>query len=766
MAFFYYLKLILPTTTALPYVIHTLIFVVYIISAFNIKGGLYVFIFLLPVINSLPIIIIGKHYHIILFLFFALLLGFVVNYSGRIYDGNWFRHRSGLVFEADITKLLVLFTVIFTISTAITIYRYSNFYPFLTNNYHDLALNVDGAGSTDSIKWTLRFFFNYFTGIMLFAIVFMVLDKIRDIIKAIIVLMSSTFLSSLFAIYQYFFHPGLGNSRHWVNSGRFNGTFTDPNSLGAYVMLIFPLIVALIIFYKRWYQRLILAVFFVFFAVMVFISGSRSAFVGIGLSLLIFLVFFIRWLAGFLRGRTKNASRLKKTMILVVFIVLVLAVISGAVYTFMNEDSFLARASLVERTVDTVNTGIYHFKKYGLAEGLKSISNYRYILWGQAIAMTKDYPLSGVGMGAYNIELPNYFVKNRTGGIDTDFTGNYYLQISSELGLPGLITVLMVFFLMIRKVSLYFIWKKRTGAGYHKDNDGSSSIVTTGRQGLGAGYHKDNSEPPSIATAGRRGLSKGDYNDNNDWLLTGLFVSFISFLVGQFFGPHTNFIEIQFTFWLIMGLMLAFVRTGQREFLVKYGQGMNSGQAAGSAHVIKPAPLLLSRRIRFTLREKISGAFIILLFTVAFSVSSLTDLSINVNQNLYDIKGNHKGWTNNYGLYEEVTLDGETFRWSAGDASEVVEKKGSTIVIPMRDKIPIEVKKPLLVNVYVDNMPVKKAIIKLDEWTEVKFEIPDMARERFTLTFKFSRSWVPREVGLNMDTRELGAQIGPFEFSD
>ncbi len=66
-------------------------------------------------------------------------------------------------------------------------------------------------------------------------------------------------------------------------------------------------------------------------------------------------------------------------------------------------------------------------------------------------------------------------------------------------------------------------------------------------------------------------------------------------------------------------------------------------------------------------------------------------------QNLYDIKGNYKGWENNYGFYNEETIDGETFRWTSLNASEIVEKNGNKMIIPMKDTVPIEPEKLLTV---------------------------------------------------------------------
>jgi len=315
--------------------------------------------------------------------------------------------------------------------------------------------------------------------------------------------------------------------------------------------------------------------------------------------------------------------------------------------------------------------------------------------------MFKDYPLTGVGQGSYLLQLPNYFVINMTNFYNVDYSGNYYLQVLSELGLPGLVLILFVFYLLINKVFNYFRLKRRLKSF-----------------------------------------------ENSDWLLTALFISFISMLVGQIFGPHTNFEEVQFTLWLVIGLMIVYVKLKQTGFKEEL------------------KPLRICRSIRFDIGEKVALSVIVLVFISSMLISSLTSMSINVGQNLYDKKGNYKGWENSYGFYKVETIEDETFRWAGIDASEVVEKKGDRMIIPIKDAIPIEPQKPLLVNVFVNNCLVEKIRLEHNKWIDVVIDIPDSTRDHFTLTLTFSRSWVPKELGLTPDSRELGARIGEYRFID
>jgi len=61
---------------------------------------------------------------------------------------------------------------------------------------------------------------------------------------------------------------------------------------------------------------------------------------------------------------------------------------------------------------------------------------------------------------------------------------------------------------------------------------------------------------------------------------------------------------------------------------------------------------------------------------------------------------------------------------------------------------------------------VKKVTLEYNKWTDVQIDIPGFAKDRFTLTLTLSRSLIPKEIGLNFDTRELGIQVGEYRFVD
>jgi hypothetical protein len=110
---------------------------------------------------------------------------------------------------------------------------------------------------------------------------------------------------------------------------------------------------------------------------------------------------------------------------------------------------------------------LFHFDTYSSADRLNSslyrlgtlfnVKDYardhtlriRYELWGRALKMVEEYPLTGAGVG--NFYRNNVHYKNRAmGRWDFENAHNYYLQLSAELGIPGAVLFLALLF------SLYY----------------------------------------------------------------------------------------------------------------------------------------------------------------------------------------------------------------------------------------------------------------------------------------------------------------------
>lgn len=695
--------------------VNSLILIIFITSIYQIKAGTYIFIFFIPLLNSLTTILGIRSIDIILFLFFSLFMGFLIN-KGKVNKNELnFSSRPGIIFDEDIALSIFLLIIIIFISSAITIYRYLNFIPLLSMNYHNVVVNVDSTKSISAIFWTIKYFFNGVMGMALFIIIFNTFNKVRDVVRAVIIIICSNIIVISIGFYQHFIHPTFGSFRYWAEVNRINATFTDPNSLGNYLILVFPLFVISIIYFKKWYQRIIFSIVFIAFLIITLFTGSRGAFIGIILSTAVFAVLGLIRLLKLIIKKSKSSKIAKRIFIAIGCMILIVVFIFISLFSYILtvkpelKDMYRlpkTGMSLIDRTVDTIWMSYGVFRQAGLIEGFKSVSSERHFLWPQAVDMFTDYPITGVGVGSFFIELPNYYEKNNPSVKIMDFTGNYYLQIVSELGITGLILILAIFFLLIKKSLIFFFIN--------------------------------------------RDIFK---NKREAWLFRGFLISIISMIVMLFFGPHTNFNEIQFTFWLIIGLLIV---------LIKIIESNNRHDEKESGISIKqrkhfvPA-LCITQIISFSIKQRVSFIIIIMIFAGSMMAASWTGLSINIKQNIY-------GWENKYGLYGFEVIEGNSFRWSGIDGSEVIENNKGRMIIPVKDSDPKEHIIPLFIRFFIDNKLVKVVKITNKEWHEIELDLSGFPDDKLTFTISCSRSWVPKERGLTSDTRELGVMIGELQF--
>jgi putative inorganic carbon (hco3(-)) transporter len=699
--FFFYNSLTRYDNAAILLFSNFLFLFTFLITIINVKWGLYIFIFFIPLLNTLTTILEVNPIDFPMILFFAFFLGFICNYLQSIYYEKllFLRKRNG--FDREILIVIVVFSVICFFSALISIFRYANFYPFITNNYYNLKAAREQFDSTGAILWTNKFFFNYISGFLAAFAVFNICKKLKDIVNCIIAFVASTLLSSLMLFFQYSINPYVGSFRFWVETGRLNATFTDPNSLGAFTFLMFPIFITMIIYCKKWYLKLIFSIASIILMIMIILSGSRSSLLGIVITIIFFLVLGIS--IGLKKLRLFNAR--KKLYVILSIILIIILLLSSLLFVFLVDNpvkSKLLTIGLIQRATESGITFFSYLKTAGFTEALKSISNYRYIFGKMAILMFKDYPLTGVGTGGYLIELSDYYYNYERGFTIFDFSGNYYLQILSEMGAAGLILILFIFFLIMKKVSIFLRRNK---------------------------------------------------NAAKPWVLWGLFISFISMLVIQFFGPHTNFSEIQFVFWIIVGAMLAYLKISEFQ---NNREPDNNYDYAIERRPVRPV-ILISRNMGFGIVQKILLSIFLIIFIGIFFKASITTLSISAKQDKND-------WKNEYGFYNYESFQDVKARWISIDASTVLEKEGSILSLSLQDGSPVKHSTPNNIKVYIDNYFAGSIKLKDDSWYNLDLKIPAFTGKRITVTIVSSRSWVPKEVGLNNDSRDLAIRLGEFKF--
>jgi len=427
--YFFYLRYV-PLVTPFQIILIPILFIVFVLTMTNVRWGILFFIFAFPLINNLPYFF-GIYGHIphaptALVLFLAFFAGWLVH---SVFS------KSEISFEHPIFKPLILLSLLVFVSGIITFLRYANFYPFLSDYVYELITNTNGVTAGGAIMSSVFFSLNYLTG---FAFFFILLNTVKEkefIRKILVVLLISTSISIAFGFFQHYKDIEIANNPISFTQGFINGTFKDAMSFGGYLAVLIPVILSMVFFFKG-----IVRVFsFLVFISAVFIlpdTGSRSSIVALCLALVLFLGFYLIIL------KKQKSFSLKKILSIGAVILLIFAVIISIL--------LFSKGSVVYKRLDELWVS---YKEGGLEKALAERSASQ---WKMAAKMIKDYPFTGVGIGAFIIELPNYAETDQIPLRTTDSAENYFLQVGSELGIICLFFALWIFWLIFKQIKKGF----------------------------------------------------------------------------------------------------------------------------------------------------------------------------------------------------------------------------------------------------------------------------------------------------------------------
>ncbi|MBN2435239.1 MAG: O-antigen ligase family protein [Spirochaetes bacterium] len=414
--YFFYFKYI-PFINTFNLILFPILFLVLLCTVYRVESGILVFVFIFPLINNLPYFF-GIDWNIphaptalVLFLFFF--LGWLI---------HSFLRPPQLDFSHPIFKPMVIFTLVVFISAVLTLARFTNFFPFLSNRIYELPVNINGVRVGGAVMSVIFSSLNYITGFLFFVILYQTI-KTKEIFKKIMLVFSVSILISLFfALVQKYFSLSLGNTSFWINIERINATFKDPNSFGVVLSSYLPLVFGMIFFYNKKLRPFF--IFLIIFGLFIFPSiGSRSGLLGLGISI---FTFFILYFA-------RSEISLKKKLMFVFSVFLASILVAGSFYFISSQSNLYKR---IGWSIDVFNR----------QESLNKLFTRRLDFWTAGLNMVEDYPLTGVGIGSFIIELPNYLNQMGKPFRFTDSGENYFFQVGSELGLIGLIIILWLFY--------------------------------------------------------------------------------------------------------------------------------------------------------------------------------------------------------------------------------------------------------------------------------------------------------------------------------
>ncbi|MCG2816426.1 MAG: hypothetical protein L6425_10900 [Candidatus Aminicenantes bacterium] len=280
--YLFYFKYV-PIVPAFQWVLLPILLFLFLITAINQKWGTLLFIFLFPLINSLPYFF-GIHDNIphaptalVLFLFYFLA------YLCRkfLLDDPWdIRH--------PLFQPVLLFSLFIFISAILTFLRFSNFYPILLGDFFELATNIRGVSAGGAVMSTIFTGLNYLSGFAFLMIVFELLKKEGMRRKITDVFVAGAFLGLLFGGIQLLFDRELGNNLSSISHGLINGTFKDAMSFSGFIVLAFPFLAGIAVKSAGW-RKVLAFLSCVLSLIMIVFTGSKIGLVCVVLSLFIML---------------------------------------------------------------------------------------------------------------------------------------------------------------------------------------------------------------------------------------------------------------------------------------------------------------------------------------------------------------------------------------------------------------------------------------------------------------------------------------------
>lgn len=725
---------------------------VFILTFLKRKYGLLLFVFLIPVINSVPHFFHFKSAPIGLILFFVLFISLLMRWA--IFGEEPFRFPSIPFFQS--------FFFISLLSLFLSFLRYSNFFPFSDNSIHDWVVNSANLRAGGAIFSVITESMVLISGLLFLSI--LIREDENFLFKSFYFFLAGLSMSALFSIFQAF-KGFIGVEELWIRLKRVSGLAEDPNSLGISLSLMIPFLLFLMVERKKLFP--IPVIFLFLFSI--FLSGSRSGFTNLFLSTIIFLYLFLK--SG------------KKRIILTISVLLILAL---SISSLLKSERF----NLSDRLIKSWNQ-LKGGKFQALAMG-------RTLLWKAGLLMARDYPISGVGLGAYITELPNFYKEYNLFYIAplseykkgypypfTDTSGNLYLQILSETGIPGLLSF-----------SIFWFYILLSSIRKNLNPFASSALLSFSFISL-FGFHILKSDVSFGVYLLLRFLISNEARSRNVKYLEifTILIFSISFLISsttslsiknrtekfgweQDYGFHRweNYEKGIFR-WTKKGAGFE-IFLSSRFFTIDFNAS-NPDIERKPVKVklfISENPFKKKEKLdEFILMEKgwkrrgysvkeLEGKKAFISIEVSRTWNPLRKLGVPDPRNIgVGIGKIDFGISEEIGFYNwERDLNGILFRWTSKRAFLPMDVKKERIAFPVRISHPDAEKKSVELLITVNGVMVQREVFNDHEWYEVELDLKGYMGKRVLIGFSVSRIWCPKDYGIN-DGRELGVAVGRLE---
>ena len=256
-----------------------------------------------------------------------------------------------------------------------------------------------------------------------------------------LILFITVFVVSADGIFQ------LINNKNFIgmikeNPFRVSGLFGEEYKLGSFIVRMFPLLIGLILFtnLNNFKKNLLIFSIMVVSFLCVYITGERTAIILIIISSMLLFILI------------KN---IRIIMILSSFIFLL-----GFTYIYMFYENVFLR--VFKKTINQINLNS--------DEKINIFTKHHESIYTNAYLIFKDNPFFGIGPKMFREICAKYEYSC------SSHPHNYYLQLSAELGIIGLIFIVIALFYMIYKI--YFLRKNKFLLNQNELNLGLCCIIT------------------------------------------------------------------------------------------------------------------------------------------------------------------------------------------------------------------------------------------------------------------------------------------------
>jgi hypothetical protein len=675
LAVFYYKYV--PLVWSFQLVLVPILLLAAILAWINLRRGVMFFIFAFPLINNLPYFFEISVFSpqaptgLVLFLFFF--LGVLLSRNAA---------KSVDVLGPSLTKPLCVFALVVAVSAVVTIFRYTNFFPLHGLTIYEIKTNTYGVSTGGAIMSVVFQALNYLTGIAFFFILSRTVRTKKNADEALSALVLSVLLSLGFALFQHYGHERLGNNLSSYYQHLINGTFKDAMSFGAFLSMSAPLFLGLLFAARRLWMKIIsgLVVLLSFFLIL--FTGSK-----IGLfSIITSSVCFAVWgTIAEIRSNRGVARDMRRKYAIGIAALVAAGIVAGAVVFKRPILAGLGNMKTIERFKDP--SDMFHWRIQAL--------------WGPAIKMMADYPITGVGMGGFIIESANYTDAYQTTGAIPESAENYSLQVGSELGIAGIWAVVWLAWALFREIRRGFRVK---------------------------------------ATAG---------DSQRMFLSIGAASGILAFAMNSQMHSYVGSYEIKFMLWLLIGFLFCLSRKPEDAGLVDSDE-RSGPRMMGPGEKRMPLP----RRAPFAVGAMllIFGGLNLWNSTHSLSLQSRSEkLGLIQDFGLYAPEKTPDGrefrWTREYGAVP-VKIDRPILSIPILSAHPDIAKN------------PVIVRFFLVKDLFKSKRLLKEIAVINNDWRNVELPVSEEIGREAILLLEISRTWNPQRESGAPDPRNLGVAVG------